>query len=285
MFEHFGIMDIFSTIKKYKITLSIITIFPILFFGFKGLKAIKNSFNNEYPKESSNVYLYTSSYHVEPIGEAVNYSKMDAGFYKSLPNDYVAMINSDQCMKYVYEKLLQSYSKEYIIQNSLLKENEDISNVDDLNISHIAELYEAKQYESTMLLNIYSVTYNEELSKLIADTCNSYIYENISKIIKHSKINSVGNTEQYLSLKQAQEELEPLGYSLIEISQPSTLKSIVKLLIKQTIIPIILIIALCLFIVFLIAFLNPVMNRKSDFNEYKIPVIGEIKNNGKIKEV
>ena len=280
MFEHFGIMDIFSMIKKYKKILSIIIVISILLFSFKGLKQIKNSFSSEYHNEYSNVHLYTSSYHVEPIGDAVNYSKVDVGFYKALPGDYIAMLNSNQCMSYVYEKLTGLYDNNYIIENSLLKNSED------LNISHIGELYEAKQYESTMMINIYAVTYNEELSKTISDACNSYINENIIKFVKHSKIDYIGSTDQYLSLQQAHDELETLGYTLIEdTNKPSTIKTIIKILIKQVIFPIVLIIVLCLFLLFLIAFLNPVINRKSDFYEYDIPVIGEIENSEKLKEI
>ena len=271
MLEHFGIKDIWTVIKKNKYVIVLCMVSCLILFGFITYAKLKNL--NENHQEGQPLYASSLSYYVKPNILNIESEKVEAEIYRSLPSDYVALLNTDSCAFFVYENLIKMYSLEYLKKNSEL-------NIEDLKdvplIQSVKEIYKVKRYNSTMVFNIYALAYNEELSKSILNLLREYLEKNIESKIKDASLELSGEA---VKMVNSSKDLEDDEASSSVISKSSNAKAIIKAVIKNIIIPLVFVMMLLLFILVSKAFLNPTLNRKSDFAAYDIPIIGEIKEN------
>lgn len=271
MLEHFGLKDIWVVTKKNRNLIALVSALFLILFSFITYGKLKNS--NESSEEGKPLYAYSLSYYVQTniAGESFENSK-DGEFYRGLPNDYIALLNTDACASYVYENLSKIYSEEYLKKNSEFKPQ---SSGDFTSAQAVKDLYKVKRYKSTMIFNVYAVAYNQELSKSILNILRQYLEDNIDPKIKEANLEPsseavkvVNSTEE---LGADEEEAKSVTASF------SSKKKVMKVCIKNIVVPMIGIIVLLLFALTFKAFLSPTMNRKSDFAIYDVPVIGEIK--------
>ena len=104
MFEKFGIMDVWSVIKKNIAIIFLVFLCCIALFGGINLSRIKDSMTVVYTN-NNNMNVSVASFYVQPIVDESLSEKIESGFYKSLPDDYVAILNTDYCLEYLYNKL------------------------------------------------------------------------------------------------------------------------------------------------------------------------------------
>lgn len=276
MFEHFGILDIFSGIKKYRYA------FCIIIWGFSGLfmalnvLKIKNLAKNIY-KYPDYIYLSATSYYVEPKVDAMINADI-SGVYSYIPDNYIALLNTDFCRQYLYDRLSKMYSDEFIIANSAIPED---SNLD---ISLIKELYHAQKAQGTMVLEVSSMTYDAELSRSVCDILADFLDSNVSDKISISSLKHSGHAQR--AIKSSEIGLENIDKDdKRKIVQPSTkMKYTLRSFVKSVIVPIFMVVILLIGVIVVMGLFNPTFNRASDFARYDVPVIGEIKNYKKFKE-
>mgnify|MGYP001053699676 CR=1 FL=1 len=281
MFEHFGIMDIWSGFKKYKISiLTFILMFSAyctIVFLIDARKVSKNSKINE-----DTIYISSSSYYVEP-SEAILVT-VDPGIYQYFPDDYVAMLQTDFFKKYLFDKLTKQYSKQFIVENSgLNKDGADI-NFEELSIDSMKELYWVKKYQSSMVLEVSSMTYSEELSEAVKNICIEFLISNANIQTKNSSIKFSGEATRFVKTSDLASESVDKNDTRYIVKAPTVKQITLKSVIKKIFIPIFLVVILCIGFILFEGLLNPKLNRISDFSEYDIPVIGEIKSYKKVKE-
>ena len=289
MFEHFGIMDIWAAFRRYITIISVVVLCSALVFGVMGALKVKELFKNAYTNNSDNICISTSSYYIEPSISQDMVSRGSLDYYRYMPDDFEALINSDACVEYIYNRIMQSYDKTYIIKNSKLGRDEQSTKPNDFNALSIKSLFRAERFESTMLVNVYSYSYDEKLSDDILIACEEYLSQNIIPNLKNIDVKYTGNSKKILSPAQlSSSSLSGISSEMsksLATTNVNYTKSIIVSLIKNVAIPVFLVCILCLMALFLVALFNPTLNRKSDFSKFGIPVIAEIKNKGKIKEL
>lgn len=275
MFEHFGLMDIFSGFKKYKYIISTIIIFFTAFFVFVFFHNSKNM-SNITSGGNENIYISTAVYYVEP--NIATLGKAESSVYKSIPDDYVAVINSDFCRKYIFECLLNEYSNEYIVDNSGLGRSNLAIKASDMDINSMSELYQVKKTSNTMVIEVSSMTYSKDLSNSVISILKEFIIHNLDKQMVNSSIKLTGEANR--SIKTSDIGLETIDKNDKRniVKSPTVKRSTSILFLKKVIVPIILIVFLLTGLIIVKGLFNPTLNRASDFSEYNIPLIGEIKN-------
>lgn len=271
MLEHFGLKDIWVVTKKNKSLIALVSALLLILFSLVAYSKLKNS--NENNEEGEPLYAYSLSYYVQTNISSENFeNNKDGEFYRGLPNDYIALLNTDACAGYVYENLSKIYSDEYLKKNSEFKPQ---SSGDFTSVQAVKNLYKIKRYKSTMIFNVYALAYNKELSKSVLNLLRQYLENNIDPKIKEAGLEPSSEAVRVVNsaeeLGADEEEAKSVTASF------SSKKKIMKVCIKNIIIPTIGIIILLLFALTFKAFLYPTMNRKSDFAVYDVPVIGEIK--------
>ena len=271
MFEHFGILDIFSGFyKNKKIFISIISSFFLIFIFnfFINTKKISNYQDNQ-------LFISSVSYYVEP-----NECSMNDISSASFPDNYIAMINSDMCKKYIFDNLTSKYSKEFIVKQSELK-----SSKFEFDENSMSELYRIRRPNSSMILEISSVTYDKELSDTVRDLCHNFITTVASKYITNSSLKMSGKLDKSIKKSNIKSENFDSGDPRLIVKPNSASKvSILRLIIKNIIAPLILVVILCILFIVVMGGFFPTINRISDFSDYKIPVITEFKKISSKKE-
>lgn len=280
MFEHFGIMDIFSGFRKYKYAMLTTIIGFFILFSWPFLISVKLNSESDVPSEDK-IYISSASYYVEPNKEILGLS--DSNLYKTMPDDYIAMLNTDFCRKFIFDKLLSSHSKQFIIENSGLNSEEAMLIPNEMGIDSMKELYFAKKYSGTMMIEISCITYNKELSNEVRDICEEFLILNANNKITTSSVQLYGKAEREIKTSDILNENIDKNDKRNIVKAPVIKKVTFKSLIKKIFIPMFLIIVLCTAFVIIMGFINPTLNRLSDFSEYCVPIIGEIKNYKKMK--
>ena len=274
MLECFGIRDVFSVIKKNRYLVGAWIIGLSLLFGFityKNLQDLRASSNN---KELLNVV--SASYYVKPnVRNNASLEKIGSNLFKSLPDDFVAVLDTDAYTGYLSEKLLETYSGEYIVQKSNLEPKKNESKY---LTQAVKSLYSAKRSKDSMVLNLYALSSDLELSETILNITKEYLEEHAEKQSGLVSLDFLGQTTKKVSSVQDLENSDEVSASTNVSSSGKKVskKDIIKAVIKSMIIPVGGLTLLLVFVLSLRAFFYPTLNRKSDFCEYEIPVIGEV---------
>lgn len=270
MLEHFGLEDIWVVIKKKRNLIFVVSVLFLILFSFNTYGKLKNSIESN--EGGRPIYAYSLSYYVQPNISGLNLESKDGEFYRGLPNDYIALLSTDACASYLYDGLSKIYSEEYLRKNSDFNPK-NIKGFPPLQA--VKNLYKIKRYKNTMIFNVYSVAYDQDLSQSISNTLNEYIENNIEPKVKEANLELSGKAVKIVNsseeLTADDEELKSTASSF------SSNKKTVKVCIKNIVVPMIGILILLVFVLSFKAFLNPTINRKSDFATYGVPVIGEIK--------
>lgn len=279
MFEHFGMMDIFSGLRKYRaVVLSVIVIFTALFVG-KFVIDSKKAGSAIVEVNDNDIYISSATYYVEPRTDLIGRS--DSSLYRSMSDDYIALLNSDFCKKYILDNLKSKYSDRYIVDNSGLKGNTSPQN---LNEGCVKELYQAKRASGSMLIEISSMTYSEELSKSVVDICSEFLRSGAGNNTLTSTAEIWGTASRSIKGSElANENIDKSDKRNI-VKAPEGKKSKLISFIKKVILPVMIVVILCLAVIVCKGLISPTMNRISDFSRYDIAVIGEIKGYKKSKE-
>lgn len=275
MFENFGIMDIWSGFKKYKLIILTFIAVSFAFFVVTFLLSFKRSSANSEINEDT-IYISSASYYIEPSSEVLLAS--DPGIYRAIPSDYVAMLKTDFFRKYIFEKLTAIYSKQFIVENSGLNKSDISSNPETMGIDSMNELYVVKQHSGSMVVEIFSMTYNEALSNSVQSICKEFLSTNVDEQTRNSSIKFTGEATRVIKTSDLASEKFEKDDTRNIIQTPTVTQLTFKLIIKKILVPVFLVVFLCFGFVILMGLFRPTLNRVSDFSEYDVPVIGEIKN-------
>lgn len=275
MFENFGIMDIWSGFKKYKLIILTFIAVSFAFFVVTFLLSFKRSSANSEINEDT-IYISSASYYIEPSSEVLLAS--DPGIYRAIPSDYVAMLKTDFFRKYIFEKLTAIYSKQFIVENSGLNKSDISSNPETMGIDSMNELYVVKQHSGSMVVEIFSMTYNEALSNSVQSICKEFLSTNVDEQTRNSSIKFTGEANRVIKTSDLASEKFEKDDTRNIIQTPTVTQLTFKLIIKKILVPVFLVVFLCFGFVILMGLFRPTLNRVSDFSEYDVPVIGEIKN-------
>ncbi len=280
MFEKFGIMDVWSIIRKNIAMIFLVFLCCIVLFGGINLSRIKDSMMVAYTNNTIDMNISVASFYVQPIMDESSSDKIESGFYRSLPDDYVAILNTDYCLEYLYNKILSKYTREDIIEYTDIGREEISIKPQDLNFQHVKDLYQCKRQSNTMIINLASKSYNEGLSKDILEYLKEFLLISVDAKVKNADIEYIGKSDKIVDFSNLSQQdkslwLDSNSQNTLS-SQKSPLKSILISIIKCIVIPTILIMFLLISYLIIYAFLNPTLNRKSDFTPYGIPVLGEI---------
>lgn len=275
MFENFGIMDIWSGFKKYKLIILTFIAVSFAFFVVTFLLSFKRSSANSEINEDT-IYISSASYYIEPSSEVLLAS--DPGIYRAIPSDYVAMLKTDFFRKYIFEKLTAIYSKQFIVENSGLNKSDISSNPETMGIDSMNELYVVKQHSGSMVVEIFSMTYNEALSNSVQSICKEFLSTNVDEQTRNSSIKFTGEANRVIKTSDLASEKFEKDDTRNIIQTPTVTQLTFKLIIKKILVPVFLVVFLCFGFVILMGLFRPTLNRVSDFSEYDVPIIGEIKN-------
>lgn len=274
MFEHFGLKDIWPTIKKNRFLIVILVSLFTLVFGLMGVKKVKTFLDTTHD-ENCPLYAASASYYVQPDVNDDSIISIDSDFWKSLPDNYVSLMNTDVCANFIYEKIASSYTTDYLIKNSEFSNQTASANSGVVNIESVKKLYKVSREKGTMVINVYALAYNEELSKSILKECRNFIEVYADNQIKNSHIEFTGETVKII--KSSSELSKDEDNKTTSTSSESGTKAIILIIVKNSVVPIVGLSALLILIILFISAFSPTLNRKSDFCEYDVPIIGEIK--------
>lgn len=269
----FGVQDIWSVFKKNLILILIFSFFSCVMFGFVTCKKMINIFKNSNSIENnSQIYVASIDCYVEPSTEIL--SNENSNFCRAIPDDIIALLNSDICANYIYEKLLNLHTKEYLLNNTNIISNENNTNKI-ITIDDVKNLYACKREKSTMLIKLSSFAYDKKLAEDILNFCREYTNLKLKKVMKYAQIHESKSTIKLINT----EELLTENYMDANFEQKNNIskKNILKVVIKYFMLPVMALVFLLIFGLCLISYFNPNLNRMSDFCEYNVPVLGEVK--------
>ncbi len=274
MFENFGVMDIWSGVKKYRFIILTLVIAVFAFCSMICFLSVKGASAGSEVNEDT-IYISSASYYVEPSSEIL--LEADPGIYRTFPSDYIAMMNTDFFRRYIFEKLTAIYSKQFIVENSGLNKSDLDMKPEDIGIESMKELYIVKQHSGAMVLEVVSMTYSKALSDAVQNICKEFLTLNAAEHIKNSSIKFTGEAGRTIKTSDISSEKFEKDDTRNIIKTPTVTQLTFKLAIKKILIPVFLVVFLCVGAVILIGLFRPTLNRISDFSKYNVPVIGEIK--------
>ena len=260
----FGIKDIFSVIKKNIVLIS--SLFFVFLFVFS-LTTHKQIVNNKDVIDDSKIYVASIDYYLEPKIELLNNENIN--FFRAIPDDFVALLNTHACKNYVYDELLSRHNIGDIEQKML----SNTINNSDIATKNIENLYIAKREKNTMVVNLTSVSYDPEICKEILNVCNQYIDFKLKKSINQANIQPSNVIVQLSNPDKILEEYPELNF---KFNQNNSKTKTLRIIIKNLILPVFILMFLLIFTLSLFSYFNPTLNRMSDFSEYTIPIIGEL---------
>lgn len=277
MFEHFGLKDIFIVCRKYAILILSFVFLSICVFGtitFRNVRSIS------LPKNSvgANIYTAVASYCIKiddaKLAEVNDFSN----YLKSLTKSCVDILNSSVCSEYIYNSLKKKYTADEIAKLSKFtkskRKDEKFISIDAMN-----KVYFVKDRECSMVFDIYGIGYTKKFAEDVLNACISFIDDELVKSKFDFKLEIFGKTTRTIeSFSQINKESEEENLSFVNSANNAEVskKSVIALVVKSGILPVLGLAILLIFALALKDFFDPTLNRKSDFCEYEIPVIGEI---------
>lgn len=277
MFEHFGLRDIFVVCRKYVVLILSFVFLALCVFGTIAFKNVQSSFS---PKNSvgTNIYTAITSYCIKIDDTKLAEINDFSDYSKSLTKSYVDILNSSVCSEYVYNSLKNKYTADEIAKLSEFTKSEK-KDEKFISLDAMSKVYLVKDREYSMVFDIYGVGYTKKFAEDVLDACISFIEDELDCSKFDFKLESLGKTIRTIdSFSQIDTESEDESASFTsstanaEVSEKNTLVIVAK----SCILPVLGLLLLLVFALALKDFFDPTLNRKSDFYEYKIPVIGEI---------
>lgn len=258
MFEKCGILDVFYAIKKNLVLIAAATLIgSIIGFTLSALQPNSSQGNTQ----GKDFYVASACFLVQADNNALT-NKIDSLSELEIQKaeSVTAIVKADFTREKIFNKLLEKYSKEDIIQCFDLN-----CDVDSLSSMHLKKALQGSVIWSTPISNIYVLGCNKALCEDYLEIAKTYLLE---------AANSVGNcTATYLdgvSLNDVEKEKE------LENATPSVSSD--KLWIVLSLLGFAISVA---FVIFKAIFF-PTVTRRSDFAHYKLNVLGEVSISGKV---
>lgn len=240
MFEHFGLLDAILGIWRYKIQILIAALCCAV-VGIAGSKVVENR-NAEWEEER---YIASRTYFLEFTDEKAVENTEEAKNAATLLN---TILDADFCMQSVTENLEKKYSAKTLIERLELSVDEE-----NLTYDVIPALVNHSILADKNTVNINVNVTDGELAKAIIDSYDEYIEE---------FVDNMGN----VSLT----DLGGVHHSYYETKNSSVGAK------KVAIIGFAAGLAMSCIVVFFYVLFNPVVNRRSDFEEYGLRVLGKL---------
>lgn len=248
MFEHFGLKDLFVGLWKYKIIILIVTVITTILLSVVYIK--KNTLGITSDTDS----FYTENlYYVNQLNNETNEITIDGANKKSenVGQMIATVLVSNVFKEQIFLNMFDQYTDKEIADKFSLQVNRDAFDAEQFfdNIGY-------KVDNNVGVIKVMYTTNNEELSNFITEESNKYVEQLNKELFDKVEVNNLGNTI--------------VDKSNGVFSQESTISK--KILLVIVMFSFVLI---CIVIFFIILF-NPTINRRSDFAEYGVDVLGEI---------
>lgn len=252
MFEKCGLRDIFYAIWKFKYFIIGVTVVFLL----AGLMMSGGKNDSADVVSSAEGKWIASACYLVSVPEDAEIGGSDGDSVRdkeiSMAYTYSNILSADYSAEMIYNRLLEKYTKQEIIDGFRLGVSEDT-----LTFFDFQNAYTVSVLESSSIVNFFVTAENEEMAQALLDECRVE-FEKIPSVVDHSSI-------QYLN-GVTSVKYEKTGEDLFAESSGS----------RTVLIFVIIGVFLSLLIVTAVAVFRPTINRKSDFSFYDVPVIGEL---------
>lgn len=285
MFEHFGIRDVLSSIKKYRLIILIFLSLSVVFGAYRGLNKLMHQSSSAVNDPAHSFEVSSASYMINP---KIKLDKDNTNIYRDVPSQTAAVLMTDFCKKYVFEGITNIYSNEEIFKNISYLDTE-YEKPSDLDFEFLDDLFFSSQYENTMIIKLTAESHDSQFTKDVLNLYREYLEKEYAPTVNDNvDISYIDTVDQAVnsdkSVVAALIEESKDSNAASSTKKTSTSLNPVKVMIKSIAIPFIIAVTLCLIVIFLITLFNPTLNRETDFLAYDIPVIGEIYVHKKPKE-
>lgn len=244
MFEHFGIKDAFVGLWKYRWIWIISGIMSVMLIAAGGMVDRKNE--AEKRVEIEHITRYTASRVIMFESEYQKSSDLSV-LYKSI-------IQRKECQEYVFDKILTEYSTKDL--SEILGVGEDYINQQQGAL--IGQYVSYETLANQMAVELKVMNPDKKFAEKILQSYMDYI--------NYSSVQSNGDIEVVYLTAPSIERLDKDKEIVVEIESVQ----------KKFVIVVFLLMAFCVCGIFLYTMFSPSINRASDFENYNIPVLGEI---------
>ena len=239
MFEHFGIKDIFCGLWKFKYWILLST----AILGIVGAFV----FSSDIVDEGHEEYYYSQTWYFNNQEVQQSEEKQEEDYVQTING----LIDGDVSRQFIKEKVMESYTEEEVLK-ILNKEG----NPDGLTWGILTHSVNHFAVDGGNAISLALKVPDEELGQVLADA-----YDSLVKYLGSQMKN--GDKLEIVNMGQAEEI-----YNVLETGVGTG---------KAAVLGAMLGFILSCIVVFFICLWIPTINRKSDFDEYGLIVLGEIK--------
>lgn len=239
MFEHFGIKDIFCGLWKFKYWILLST----ALLGIVGAFV----FSSDIVDEGHEEYYYSQTWYFNNQEVQQSEEKQEEDYVQTING----LIDGDVSRQFIKEKVMESYTEEEVLK-ILNKEG----NPDGLTWGILTHSVNHFVVDGGNAISLALKVPDEELGQVLADA-----YDSLVKYLGSQMKN--GDELEIVNMGQAEEI-----YNVLETGVGTG---------KAAVLGAMLGFILSCIVVFFICLWIPTINRKSDFDEYGLIVLGEIK--------
>lgn len=242
MFEHFGLKDIFCGLWKFKYWILLGTVLLGIIGGFVFSSDIVDEGHEEY------YYSQTWYFNQEEMKQDTDAEKEEGENYAQIIN---GLIDADISRQFIKEKVLESYTEEEVLEILDKKDNPD-----GLTWSILTHSVNHFVVDGGNTISLALKVPDEELGQVLTDAYDSLVKHLGSQMKDADKLKIV-------NMGQA-EEIYNVTTTGIGTGKAAVLGAMLGFVLS------------CI-VVFFICLWVPTINRKSDFDEYGLVVLGKIK--------
>lgn len=246
MFEHFGLRDVIAFAFKFKIVFIIVMVFSILFGGYVQYKQSKPVADDS----DDGTYTATAYFSVDDKNNDTSSGLItDNGKeseIKRLAITYPALVTDDVSNSYVYDKILSVMSKKDFLAKAKLDTSDSGFSPADLK-----KIIICKTTDSTAIFSVAVTTKSKSISEQLLNYYTDYLINNIQPTVKANTLTLVGTDTS----KAASSNTRSSKPMIIAVGGGFMLY---------------------LLFIFTWTLFWPTINRKSDFEQYKVKVIAEL---------
>lgn len=258
MFEKYGFFDLFCALRRNYVKVLIVTVMAFVLGMVFGIVTSQNE--DDFVPKVKHEYINSASFYFS-YEEELPDNENALAYLKQAGVSASAYIKSDFAHKYVLNYLEKNYPKDYIIE-MFKNENTGFKEEKHYNIEYISKYVKSNLLEDGFTINYWITTENEELTKLLFEGYASYVDYMRKELYTDLRLVSLGGAEQVIE--------KDLG-SVIINSNP----------VKYGMVAVVCTVVLQVLFIFVVSLVFPAMNRRSDFTNYNVDIISEIKKNDK----
>ena len=245
MFEHFGLKDAFMGLWKYKRIWILTGLIAIFMIG--GIVYAENSESVKIANDSADITRYTST--------RIIMFNSDKGQADELAVLYKDIFNGNECRKNVFNRMQQKYSKDELLEKLELPSNlSEDSWTENILANYASYTTLGKQTG----VSVSVMTPDKELSEMIRDFYLQYLEEsvNASEGIVAMSYLTEGNTEVLNKVVEQTNKYSAVKMKVVVCAMMLWLLSVIA--------------------IFFYTMFRPTVNRKEDFKDYEVKILGEL---------